>query len=221
MQAIRLIAFALAVSLLTAVPARADRLDEVLAEMAKAGKRLETMTADFIQTDHDFLLKDQEETRGKLYLAVPGRIRWEHAPPREKVLVVKDDLVRLYNPTANQVHEFRRGKGSQGMKSGGADLLIGFGSGNERIRETYDVSLGEETEATVAISLVPKDPKTALFTRIELALDKKTWNPVQSIFHSPNRNRTEIRFENVALNQALPAATFELKLPPNVEIIRN
>jgi outer membrane lipoprotein-sorting protein len=218
MQAIRLIAFALAVSLLTAVPARADRLDEVLAEMAKAGKRLETMTADFIQTDHDFLLKDQEETRGKLYLAVPGRIRWEHAPPREKVLVVKDDLVRLYNPTANQVHEFRRGKGS---KSGGADLLIGFGSGNERIREIYDVSLGDETESTVSISLVPKNPAAALFTRIELTLDKKTWNPVQSVFHSPNRNRTEIRFENVVLNQDLPAATFELKLPANVEIIRN
>jgi outer membrane lipoprotein-sorting protein len=186
--------------------------------MAKAGKRLETMTADFIQTDHDFLLKDQEETRGKLYLAVPGRIRWEHAPPREKVLVVKDDLVRLYNPTANQVHEFRRGKGS---KSGGADLLIGFGSGNERIREIYDVSLGDETESTVSISLVPKNPAAALFTRIELTLDKKTWNPVQSVFHSPNRNRTEIRFENVVLNQDLPAATFELKLPANVEIIRN
>jgi len=218
MQEIRVIAFALAVFLLTAGPARADRLDEVLAEMGKAGKRLETMTADFRQTDHDFILKDQEESRGKLYLAVPGRIRWEYAPPREKVLVVKDDLVRLYNPTANQVHEFRRGKGA---KSGGADLLIGFGSGNEKIRETYDVSLGEETERTVAISLVPKDPRASLFTRIELALDKKTWTPVQSVFHSPNRNRTDIRFESVVLNRDIPPATFELKLPPNVEIIRN
>lgn len=219
MQEIRLIAFALAVSLLTAAPSRAERLDEVLAEMDKAGKRLKTMTADFQQTDHDFILKDQEESRGKLYLAVPGRIRWEYAPPREKVLVVKDDRVRLFNPTANQVHEFQRGKG--GAKSGGADLLIGFGSGNEKIRETYDVSLGEETQATASISLVPKKPQESLFTRIELTLDKKSWNPVRSVFHSPNRNRTEIRFENVVLNRDLPPATFELKLPPNVEIIRN
>jgi outer membrane lipoprotein carrier protein len=218
MQQIRLVLFAFAVSLFLGVPARAGRLDEILAEMEKAGKRLKTMTADFVQTDHDYLLKDQEETRGKLYLAVPGRIRWEHAPPREKVLLVKDDLVRVYNPAAHQVHEFRRGKGS---KSGGADLLIGFGSGNETIRETHEVSLVEETDSTVTLSLLPKDPTKSLFTRVELTLDKKTWTPVRSVFHSPNRNRADIRFENVALNRDLPSGTFELKLPANVEIIRN
>jgi len=219
MQQTRLILFAFAVFLLVGEPARADRLDEVLAEMNKAGKRLKTMTADFVQTDHDFLLKDQEETRGKLYLSVPGRIRWEHAPPREKVLVVKDDLVRVYNPAAHQVHEFRRGKGA---KSGGADLLIGFGSGNEKIRESYDVSLVEETDSSVTLSLVPKpESQGSLFTKIELTLDKKTWTPVRSVFHSPNRNRADIRFENAVLNRDLPSGIFELKLPPNVEIIRN
>ncbi len=187
--------------------------------MDKAGKRLKTMTADFLQTDHDFLLKDQEETKGKLTLAIPGRIRWEHAPPREKVLLVKDDLVRVYNPTARQVHEFKRGRGA---KSGGADLLIGFGSDSAKIREAYDVSLTEETDSSATLSLVPKPGSTAsLFTRIELTLDKKTWTPTRSVFHSPNRNRADIRFENVALNRELPADVFELKLPPNVEIIRN
>jgi len=219
MQEIRLIVFAFAVFLLGGTPARADRLDEVLAEMNVAGKRLKTMTADFLQTDHDYLLKDQEETRGKLYLAVPGRIRWEHAPPREKVLLVKDDLVRVYNPTARQVHEFRRGKGAS---NGGADLLIGFGGGNEKIRESYDVSLVDETDSTVSIALVPEpDSKASIFTKIELTLDKKTWTPVRSVFHAPNRNRADIRFENVVLNRDLASGTFELKLPPNVEIIRN
>lgn len=219
MQQIRFVLFAFALSLLVHAPASAERLDEVLAEMGKAGKRLKTMTADFVQTDHDYLLKDQEETRGKLSLAVPGRIRWEHAPPREKVLLVKDDLVRVYNPAAHQVHEFRRGKGAA---SGGADLLIGFGSGNEKIRESYDVSLMEETGSTVSIALVPKpDSQASLFTKIELTLDKQTWTPVRTVFHSPNRNRADIRFENVALNRDLPGGTFELKLPPNVEIIRN
>jgi outer membrane lipoprotein carrier protein len=222
MQEIRLGLLALAVSLFPGAPARAvqgGRLDEVLAEMDKAGKRLKTMTADFVQTDHDFLLKDQEETRGKLYLAIPGRIRWEHEAPREKVLLVKDDLVRVYNPTAHQVHEFQRGKGD---KSGGADLLIGFGSNSETIRKNYDVSLAEETDSTVTLALVPKPGSQAsLFTRIELTLDKKSWTPARSVFHSPNRNRADIRFENVALNGNLPRDTFELKLPPNVEIIRN
>jgi outer membrane lipoprotein carrier protein len=225
MQQIRLLLFAFAVSLFAGAPAKGareaqeSRLDAILVEMDKAGKRLKTMTADFVQTDHDFLLKDQEETRGKLYLALPGRIRWEHAPPKEKVLLVKDDLVRIYNPTAHQVHEFKRGQGS---KSGGADLLIGFGSNSDTIRKNYDVSLSGETDSEATLALVPKPDSTAsLFTKIELTLDKKTWTPVRSVFHSPNRNRADIRFENVALNRNLPEDTFELKLPPNVEIIRN
>jgi outer membrane lipoprotein carrier protein len=187
--------------------------------MGQAGKRLKTMTADFVQTDHDFLLKDQEETKGKLFLSIPGRIRWEHAPPREKVLLVKDDLVRVYNPTANQVHEFKRGKGKS---SGGADLLIGFGSENEKIRENYDVSLVEETGSSATLSLVPKPgSQGSIFTKVELTLDKKTWTPVRSVFHSPNRNRADIQFQNVVLNRDLPSSTFELKLPANVEIIRS
>jgi outer membrane lipoprotein carrier protein len=198
------------------------RLDQILSEMEKAGKRLKTMTADFVQTDHDFLLKDQEETRGKLYLGLPGRIRWEHQPPREKVLLVKDDLVRVYNPAAHQVHEFRRGKGKGKEGSGGAELLIGFGSDNEAIARNYDVSLVEETDATATLALVPKPSSSAsLFTKIELTLDKKTWTPLRSVFHSPNRNQSHIQFENVALNPELPASTFELKLPADVEIIRN
>jgi outer membrane lipoprotein-sorting protein len=196
-----------------------DRLDEVLAEMKKAGDRLQTLTADFEQTDHDFVLGDEEKSSGKLYLSVPGRIRWEYAPPRARVLLVKDKLVRLYNPASNQVNEFEQGKNPG---RGGADLLVGFGKSNEKIGETYDARLVEETKDTVVLDLVPKpDSAASLFTRIELTLDKTTWTPVRSVFHEPNRDRTDIRFSNVAVNGKLPAGVFELKLPPNVEIIRN
>jgi outer membrane lipoprotein carrier protein len=205
--------------LLAAAPAGAGRLQEVLAEMKKAGDRLKTLTADFRQTDHDFILEDEESSAGKLYLAMPGRIRWEYAPPRERILLVKDGLVRLYNKAANQVNEFRQG---QGGKGGGADLLIGFGKSNDAIAKSYDASLLSETLDSVGLSLVPKPGSSAsLFTRIELEIDKKTWTPRRSVFHEPNRDRTEIRFDNLKVNPALPARIFELELPANVEIIRN
>lgn len=204
---------------LAASPSRADRLGEVLQEMKKAGDGLKTLTADFRQTDHDFILGDEKQSEGKLYLQVPGRIRWEYAPPQARVLLVKDELVRLYNPTANQVNEFPQGKGG---RSGGADLLVGFGKSNEKIGESYDASFVSETAAEVVLNLVPKPESAAsIFTRIELTIDKKTWTPSQSVFHEPNRDRTVIRFESVAVNGSLPAGIFELKLPPNVEIIRN
>ena len=89
----------LAMSLLAApVTFAAERLDEILAEMQKAGDELETLSADFEQTDYDAILEDHQVSTGKLYLEVPGRVRWEHVEPAPKVLIVKDKLVRLYNP---------------------------------------------------------------------------------------------------------------------------
>ena len=197
--------------------ARADRLDEILSAMGNAGNRLESLSVDFVQTDHDFILEEEEISTGKLFLQVPGRIRWEYAPPREKVLLVADNLMRLYNPTANQVQEFKKGKGNQGT-----DLLIGFGKSNDKIGESYDVSLGQEDEHGVVLALVPKpDSPASLFTKIELTIDKQTWTPVRSVFHEPNRDRTDIRFDDVEINGTLPEGIFELRLPKDVEILRD
>ncbi len=210
--------FLVVASFLLASAVEAGRLDEILAEMKKAGARLTTLSADFEQTDHDFILKDEETSKGKLYLKVPGRLRWETEPPRAKVLVVKDGLGRLYNPTANQVNEFQQGKGGKT----GTDLLVGFGKSNEKIRENYDVSLVEETPDAVVLGLVPKpDSSASIFARIELTLEKKTWTPVKSVFYESNRDHTEIRFHDVVVNGPLPDGIFDLKLPANVEILRN
>lgn len=210
----------LSLVLLSLVPvsASADRLDEVLAEMKKAGDALETLSADFEQTDHDFILEDQEVSTGKLFVKIPGRIRWEYATPAPKVLLVRDERVRLYLPSANQVHEFEQGRGG---RSGGADLLVGFGKSNDKIAENYDASLVEETAESVVLKLVPKpDSAASLFTAIELTLDKKTWTPTRSVFHEPTRDRSVIVFQNMVLNGDLPANAFELDLPKDVQIVK-
>ncbi|HSF19997.1 MAG TPA: outer membrane lipoprotein carrier protein LolA [Vicinamibacteria bacterium] len=208
-----------ALALLLHPPSSADRLEEILEQMKKAGERLHTLTATFEQTDQDSILQESDVSQGRLYLKLPGRIRWEYEAPSKKILVVRDDLVRLYNPASRQVQEFDRSKGGT---MGGADLLVGFGKSNSTIGKNYDVSLVSEDEGTVVLELVPKpDSAASLFTRIELTLDKKSWTPVRSVFHEPNRDRTDIRFSRVELDVALPDSTFELDLPANVEVIRS
>ena len=207
----------LALSLIAA-PVDAERLDEILAEMQKAGDELETLSADFEQTDYDAILEDHEVSTGQLYFEIPGRVRWEHLEPAPKVLVVKDKLVRLYNPTSGQVQEFEQ----KGSGSGGFNLLVGFGSSNDDIAKNYDASLLEETSSSVVLKLVPKpDSPASLFTAIELTVDKTTWTPSRSVFHETNRDHTDIDFENVVVNGKLPSHIFDLELPKGVEIIRN
>lgn len=204
---------------LVAAPVAVERLDEILAEMQKAGDALKTLSADFVQTDYDAILEDRDVSRGKLYLEPPGRVRWEHLEPAPKVLVVQDRLARLYNPTAGQVNEF---KTNNGDSSGGFNLLVGFGSGNDAIAKHYDASLLEETSSSVVLKLVPKpDSPASIFAAIELTVDKTSWTPVRSVFREMNRDHTDIDFENVVVNGKLPDHVFELDLPPDVEIIKN
>ena len=207
----------LALSLIA--PVDSERLDQILAEMDKAGEKLETLSADFEQTDYDAILEDREFSTGKLYLQIPGRVRWEHVEPAPKVLVVNDKLVRLYNPTAGQVQEFEQ---KQGSGSGGFNLLVGFGTSSDEIAKNYDASLLEETATSVVLKLVPKpDSPASIFASIELTVDKTTWTPIRSVFHELNRDHTDIDFTNVVVNGKLPDHIFELELPQGVEIIRN
>lgn len=214
-----LLTIALLVLSFVATPVDAERLDEILAEMQKAGDGLKTLSADFEQSDYDSILEDEDISRGKLYLEPPGRVRWEHVEPSPKVLVVRDKLARLYNPTAGQVNEF---KTNSGGRSGGFNLLVGFGGGNDAIAKNYDASLLEETSSSVVLKLVPKpDSPASIFSAIELTVDKTTWTPVRSVFREMNRDHTDIDFENVVVNGKLPDDIFELDLPPDVEIIKN
>lgn len=211
--------FLLWVGLVPAVGTASDRLDEVLKEMRAAGNELKTLSAGFEQTDHDHILGDETKSSGTLSVELPGRVRWEYAPPKEKVLLVKGDRVRVYNPTAAQVQEFERGSGKS---SGGMDLLVGFGSGNENISENYDATLVAETDEDVTLKLIPKPHSQAsIFAAIELTVDKTTWTPTRSVFHEFSKNRTDIVFDGMKINEKLPAGVFELELPPNVEIVRD
>ncbi len=194
-----------------------QRLDEILTAMSSAGDRLSTLSAQFDQTHHDHIMDEKETSTGVLYYKVPGRIRWEYEEPFPKVLLVKDDKIRLYNPVANQVQEFKKGQ----MKGAGADLLIGFGRSNAEIGKNYDVSIKEESSDSVTLELIPKPGSSAsLFKTIELTMDKQRWIPLRSVFHEANRDTTEIIFKDIEVNEDLPAGCFELDLPPNVEIVR-
>jgi outer membrane lipoprotein carrier protein len=198
-----------------AVEPAAERLAEVLAAMKAAGASLRTLSARFRQTKHDHILDEDSVTTGKLYYRVPGRIRWEYDPPDQKVLLVGQDKIQVYNPAARQVQELRKGR----MKGAEGELLIGLGPGNAEIGKRYHVRLLKEEDERVVLELAPRGEQS-LFTAIELTLEPGRWIPARTIFREPNRDTIELVFSETELNRALPPGIFELKLPPGVEVVR-
>ncbi len=196
--------------LLLVLAADADPAATVLRSLEDAGRRLHTMQAEFQETRVNLILDERTETRGRVCLEVPGRLRWDYVKPQPSVMMVKDGRFARYIPQSKQV--FR------GAARGEADLLVGFGPGTADLGRKYTVTLlPEETVGGVAtwvLDLVPKNP--GLFSGIRLWVDKARSIPVQTRLTEPTGDHTTIRFQGVVVNKVLPRDAFLLDLPKDV-----
>jgi len=196
--------------ILLAAPASQDP-SAVLKALETAGRGLKTMKAAFVETKVLTLLSEKNETRGNVLLQVPGRLRWDYTAPQPGVMMIKDAAFARYVPQTKQV--FR------GPAGGEADLLVGFGPGAADLGKKYEVTLQpEEKVGAIATWVLDLKPRAGggLFSGIRLWVDKTRQIPVQTRLTEPTGDYTTIRFDDVVLNQTLPASAFDLKLPKDV-----
>lgn len=186
----------------------------VLKQLEDAGRALRTMRAAFVETKLTLLLNETAEARGEVLMQIPGRFRWNYKTPQESAMLIKDGQFARYFPKSRQVFK--------GLAKGEADLLVGFGPGAAGLGKKYEVTLlPEEAVGTAAAHVLDLKPRAVgLFTAIRLWVDKLRSIPVQTRLTEPTGDSTTIRFEGVAINQALPPDAFDLKLPKDVVEVR-
>lgn len=190
----------------------ADTAEQVLAALAQSGRALKTMRAQFEQTKVLTLLHEQELSKGKVLLQVPGRFRWDYLVPQPGAMVIKDGRFARYVPQTKQV--FR------GPAKGEADLLVGFGPGAGQLGKKYDVTFvgveGVAGRPAWMLDLKPRPDQGGLFSAIRLWVDKQRSIPVQTRLTEPTGDYTVVRFDKVEINAKLGGAAFDLALPKDV-----
>jgi outer membrane lipoprotein carrier protein len=197
--------------LLAAAPAGDADATAVLKALETAGRGLKTMKAAFVETKVLTLLNENQETRGNVTLQIPGRMRWDYVSPQPGVMMIRDGTFARYVPQTKQV--FR------GPARGEADLLVGFGPGAADLGKKYEVKLlPEEKVGAIPTYVLDLKPRSGggLFSAIRLWVDKARVIPVQTRLTEPTGDYSTIRFDDVAVNRALPSTAFELKLPKDV-----
>jgi outer membrane lipoprotein carrier protein len=198
--------------LVLALAVLAADAEAVLKSLEQAGRALKTMRADFVETKVLVLLDEKQETRGRVRLQVPGRLRWDYERPQPSAMVIKDGQFARYVPQSKQV--FR------GAAKGEADLLVGFGPGAGELGRKYEVTLaGEEAVGGApawVLDLKPRPGHEGLFSAIRLWVEKVRHVPVQTRLTEPTGDHTTVRFENVVLNGPMSGRDFELQLPKDV-----
>ena len=204
------------VLLLTAVrleQAGAVEIDALLDRMQQAYESTPAISADFVQVATLSALNREQTSSGRVYIQKPHSIRWEYSQPASQTILYKDSDLRIYTPNRKQVLQ------SVVDADNRSNVALLFLAGIGTLRETFIVTELPHTEAMVTrLQLQPRSPQAG-FTKLDIGVSQKSALISSLTIHDHIGNRTHIRFANLQLQETLPATLFELKLPPDTEII--
>ncbi len=195
----------------------AQTAQEVALRVENTLRSYQSFQANFEQFYYSATISTPLHEKGKLYFKKPNLMKWEYLDPEEKVFLIKDDLFWDYNKEEKQLIKYDLSQGEQNTE------VISLLSGKIALLDNYSVELNPfptENANTIQIKLTPKDEEFA-DTFLLLEINEKTWFIQTLISFDWAGNKTEFRFSKIKPNVTLQNKTFELRLPPDVEIIEN
>lgn len=179
-------------------------------------KSIHTLQAKFEQLYYSSSISTPLHEKGNFYFQRPDLMKWEYKEPEKKIFLYKQGTFEFYIPEDNQL--IRSSLAQEAHKSEIVTLLSGKG----RIIDNYKVefsSFPSDNSKAIQLKLTPKEETD--YTFILLEIDRRDWLIHKIIFLDWAGNKTEFIFSKIKINRDLGKKIFELKLPPDVEIIEN
>ena len=172
-------------------------------------EKVTTFKASFIQVVLDENLLALEETSGLLWIARPGRFRWDYESVHRQSIVADGEVLWLYDVELEQVT--RRAQESA-IGQTPAVLL----SGGQQYRKDYNVTILGRQGAVNWISLVPKFSDGS-FAEIQLGFEGETLRLIQLL--DELNQITRVTLANVVENEPIPDSVFRFIPPTGVDVI--
>lgn len=177
-------------------------------------RSLKSLQAHFDQIYYSVSINSPLKEEGKFYFKKPDMMRWEYTKPEEKIFLYKEGIFLSYFPDDKQL--FRNSFLEDDYESEIFALL----SGQKGLEINYDVEFNpfpSENTQDWQLKLTPK--KEGEYSYILLEINKNNWLIQKAIFFDWTGNKTEFHFSQVKTDVKLSPALFELKVPPDCEII--
>ena len=172
-------------------------------------KEFKTLRAEFSQVVLDENLVPLEESAGRLWIARPGRFRWNYHPPFAQQIVADGVRIWIYDIDLEQVTVRDQRSMLEGTP---ASLLAGQGNlGTDYVIQ----DLGQQG-SVVWVSLQPKASNGG-FAEVQLGFQNDTLRLIQLLDHLDQITR--IVLSHVEENPQIPADQFHFTVPVGVDLI--
>jgi outer membrane lipoprotein-sorting protein len=202
----------LILSLLSSAPA----VDDIALKVEKKLRSLQSIQSNFSQIYYSTSVSTPLVEKGKFYFKKPDLMKWEYKDPEEKIFLYKEGVFLLYIPEDKEL--FRSYSSKEEYESEILSLL----SGKKRLNDNYLIEpspFPSENEKAPQLKLTPREEGE--YTHILLEIDEKTWLILRAIFFDWAGNKNEFKFSKIKTDARLPKNVFELRVPPDVEIIED
>lgn len=187
---------------------------EIVARLEKNLRSLTSFQADFEQTSTSSSLSTPLRERGRLAVKKDDMMRWDYTDPEKKTFLFNAGLLQSYFPEDNQL--WRQKVDPEEFESDIPAIL----TGKARLAERYDIEASPfpgSTPGSPQLRLTPKAEEDGSFILIEI--DPAAWMLRRAVLFDWAGNKTEFVFSRFKANPRLDARFFEIKVPPDCEII--
>jgi len=179
-------------------------------------KTLHSLQAKFEQFYYSSSISTPLREKGDFYFQKPDLMKWEYKEPEKKIFLYKQGIFEFYVPEDNQLIRSSISQETHKVE------IVALLSGKSRITDNYQVefsSFPTKNSKAIQLKLTPKQETD--YTFILLEIDRRDWLIRKTIFFDWAGNKTEFQFSKIKTNVHFNQKIFELKLPPDVEIIEN
>jgi len=207
----------LALTLLSPATGTAQDAQAIIGRAARVYRSLASLQADFVQLIDNPMI-DSAESRGTLVQAGPAKLAMRFSDPPGEAIVIDGEHVWVYTPSTVPDQVVRLSVPSGGPVYGYNLLAWLLDRPAERYHPSYLKSERIDGRTTDAIQLIPAVPNLP-FTKAVVWIDREDALPRRLEIHEESGATRTLSLTHIRVNQAVPASTFQFKVPRGVRVV--
>lgn len=200
-------------------------LESVLSLMDKTAANFKSVETEFAWDQYQTVVDEHDLQSGTMYFRRNGpdvEMAASISKPDQKYVLFSDGKVRVYQPKIDQVTEYAAGKNKADFES---FLVLGFGGRGHDLQKSFDVKYAGAENVnginTHKLELTPKSAKLKNnFQLITLWIDRDRGVSVQQKFQEPSGDYRLAKYNNIKVNDKLPADAFKLKTTGKTRVVQ-
>jgi outer membrane lipoprotein carrier protein len=175
-------------------------------------EQVHSLRADFVQSLYDEESRKLDESSGKVYIARPGRFRWDYTEPYLQEIVGDGEKVWIYDSELEQVTVRPLGDAL-------GDTPVMLLSSVEPVENSFEVRAVEGPDGYQWAELTPRGGDQVSFTSIRLGFDDDTLRVME--LTDAFGQLTRLRFAEVERNPDLEPGLFQFTPPEGADVFSN